>query len=89
MTTKIDDEDTLRLDVEHALELGFGGKLCIHPSQIEPVHALLAPSPESVAWAERIVEHAGSGVSMIEGEMVDEPVVRRARLLLARARHGQ
>src|SRR6476620_2342195 len=44
VTTALRDEDTLTADVTYARRLGMTGKLCIHPSQIHPVHAALAPS---------------------------------------------
>ena len=71
---------------------GFQGRLCIHPDQIAPVNAAYAPSREDIARAERIVaafaaaEAQGSAAIEVDGQMVDYPVVHRARAVLAAAR---
>jgi len=68
----------------HARALGFGGKLCIHPSQIEPVAAAWCRAPDEVAWARRVVEaSAAGGPVRLDGRLVDRPVVERAQRLLA------
>lgn len=70
--------------------LGFGGKLCIHPDQLEPVHRAFAPSEQEIAWARAVVEASdraeaeGLGAVVVDGSMVDRPVVNRARRLLRR-----
>lgn len=74
-----------------ARSLGFGGKLCIHPDQLEPVHRAFAPSEEQLAWARSVVAAseaayaAGLGAVVVDGSMVDRPVVNRARRLLETA----
>ena len=72
-------EDTSRA----ARGLGFGGRLCIHPAQLAPVRAGFAPTAEEVGWAERIAG-AGDAVSRVGDEMVDRPVLERARAILRR-----
>ena len=49
--------DDLRLlgDLAWSRRFGFGAKLCIHPRQIDPIHAALAPSAQAVAWARRVL----------------------------------
>ncbi|RYX95936.1 MAG: CoA ester lyase [Comamonadaceae bacterium] len=67
---------------------GFGGKLCIHPSQVAAVNAAHAPTDKEIAWAHRVVEGdaaAGGGVFTLDGRMVDAPVLRLARRVLASA----
>ncbi|MBP6115331.1 MAG: CoA ester lyase [Neisseriaceae bacterium] len=67
-------------------QMGFAGMLCIHPRQIAPLHALLAPSPARLAWAKAVVQQADSSGQLafkLDGEMVDAPVIARARQLLA------
>lgn len=63
---------------------GFGGCLCIHPVQIEPTHRGLQPDREELEWARRV---AGAGTSAVGvgGQMVDRPVLARARHLLQMA----
>ncbi|MCY1311819.1 Citrate lyase subunit beta-like protein [compost metagenome] len=66
--------------------MGFGGLLCIHPSQIEVVHKTLMPSAEELDWAKQVlaVGESGSGAFVVDGAMVDAPVIGRARRLLER-----
>ncbi len=76
--------------VRFARDMGFGGLLCIHPSQVEPIHQTLMPSPAELEWARRVAEAgaSGAGVFVVDGEMVDAPVLGRARRLLERAGEG-
>ncbi|MBV6286970.1 HpcH/HpaI aldolase/citrate lyase family protein [Pseudomonas aegrilactucae] len=85
----IGDSVGLRDSVAFAADMGFGGALCIHPAQVAIIHAALQPSAQELAWAQRIVEAAasGAGVFVLDGQMVDAPVIGRARGLLQRA-HG-
>jgi citrate lyase subunit beta/citryl-CoA lyase len=88
VTVAIHDEARLRADMERARAHGFGAKLCIHPKQVAPVHALLAPSADELAWARRVLaaaEAAGAGVVQVDGRMVDKPVIERARRLVLRS----
>ncbi|MEV6703316.1 CoA ester lyase [Streptomyces sp. NPDC051453] len=82
VTTSVRDTDVLVADIEHARRLGFTGKLCIHPSQISPVAAHFAPSESERRWARAVVA-AGDSVSVVDGQMVDKPVLERARRILA------
>ena len=70
-----------------ASEMGFGGLLCIHPSQVAVVHEALMPSAQELDWAHRILAAgaSGEGVFVVDGQMVDAPVIGRARRLLQRA----
>ena len=89
--TRIDDLDGCTREAAEARALGFAGKTAIHPSHIAPIHAAFAPSDAEVARARAIVEAAeagaarGEGAVRVDGEMVDPPVVDRARALLERA----
>jgi len=68
-----------------ARSLGFRGKACIHPQQVPIVNRAFAPGEREVAWAQRVVEafeQSGEGVLAVNGEMVDLPVVERARRIL-------
>ncbi|WP_151639428.1 HpcH/HpaI aldolase/citrate lyase family protein [Noviherbaspirillum aerium] len=87
VTTAIDDAQRLRDDAARAHRLGFGGKLCIHPRQVELVNACFRPSEEEADWARRVLELAaganGAAVA-VDGKMVDKPVLLRAQAILAR-----
>jgi citrate lyase subunit beta/citryl-CoA lyase len=69
--------------------LGFKGRFAIHPGQIETINACFSPSPEEIEWARRVVaafEAAaaqGRGSTSLDGRVIDVPVVKRARALLA------
>lgn len=91
VTTALDDPEALATDARRALRFGFGAKLCIHPRQIAPLHAALAPTEAERDWALRVVAAdaaagggAGGGAVQLDGRMVDRPVVLRAQRLLAR-----
>ena len=83
----IQDTAGLHNTVQFARDMGFGGALCIHPSQVAIIHQALKPSSEELLWAQRIVDTArsGEGVFVLDGQMVDAPVIGRAHSILARA----
>lgn len=86
VTTAISDPAAVTRAAETALAWGFGGKLCIHPSQLPLVAAAFAPTEEELAWAGRIldaVDGEDTGAVLVDGEMVDRPVVERARRIVA------
>lgn len=84
ITAALDDEARLRTDVDRARRLGFAGKLCIHPKQVEPVNKGFLPSEKDVEWARQIMAatDAAGGAVRVGAEMVDAPVVERARQIL-------
>ncbi|MFV0360477.1 HpcH/HpaI aldolase/citrate lyase family protein [Tropicimonas sp.] len=86
VTTEIRDMQAVTEDARHARDLGMGGKLAIHPSQIAPIVAAFRPSPDEVAWAKRVLAAGEGGAVMIDGAMVDLPVRLRARKILASAK---
>lgn len=74
-------------DTQRGQRMGFGGKLCIHPSQVAPVHAVFSPTAEAVARAQQVVQAmaaAQGGVCVLEGRMVDAPVLQLAQHTLQR-----
>ena len=85
------DEEGLEEDCRLARSLGLRGKACIHPAQIEIVNRVFSPREDEVAQAKRVVEayeraaEEGRGAVALDGEMVDLPVVERARRLVAEA----
>ncbi len=87
VTTALDDPAVSGAEAARARALGFSGKLCIHPSQVEAVNAAFSPSAAQVAWAHRIIEVSTAGGAVrVDGHMVDAPVILRARAILARAK---
>lgn len=88
VTAAIDDMDQLRTDVARARRLGFGGKLCIHPRQLEEIRRGFAPSAEELAWARKVLAAANAargGVVNVDGKMVDKPVLMRAEAIVREA----
>jgi len=80
------DTERLHAHAQHIRHMGFGGALCIHPAQIAPIHAAFAPSAAERDWAQRVVDIAdrtGSSAFQLDGKMVDVPVIRRARQIVA------
>jgi citrate lyase subunit beta/citryl-CoA lyase len=88
VTTRIDDAALVEDDARHAQEIGFGGKLCIHPAQLGPARLGFAPTDAELAWAEAILASGEDGAVAVDGAMVDAPVRQRARALLARRSPG-
>lgn len=80
------DLEGLAAATRRAAAQGFAGKLCIHPAQVPVAASHLAPTLEQVAWAARVVDAASrnEGAFLLDGEMVDPPVVLRARAVLGR-----
>lgn len=80
----VNDEDGLRASVQEAKSLGFDGKGCIHPRQIQPINEEFAPSQSEVEKAKKIVlafddaQAKGFGVVSLGSKMIDPPVVKRA-----------
>ncbi len=85
------DLEALQRDTEVALKLGFKGKFAIHPGQLEIINAAFSPRPDDLEYARRVVEAwdraeaEGRGSTALDGRMIDVPVVKRARNLLAEA----
>jgi len=83
--------DALISDARRAKELGFQGKLVIHPNQVEPCNRIFSPLPEDIKKAEKIVkafeeaEAAGVAAIQLEGKFIDYPVVKRSKNILALA----
>ena len=89
-TVYLDVRDTegLEREADLARSLGFGGKACIHPGQVETVNRVFTPSEAELEWARRVLEayrealREGRGAVALDGKMVDMPIVRHAERLL-------
>jgi citrate lyase subunit beta/citryl-CoA lyase len=89
ITQAIDDLELLRRDCQRARQLGFAAKLCIHPRQVDVVNQCFAPSAEDVEWARRVVDafaRSNGNAALLDGKMIDTPVLVRAEAMLAEAR---
>lgn len=87
----INDQEGLEKDLEMTRTLGFDGKTCVHPRQIDEVNACFTPSPKEIRNAQRVLEaleeaaRNHTGVCTLDGGMVDKPMELRARSTLAKA----
>ena len=81
------DLDGIRVAAEEAHAHGFDGATCVHPSAVPILNLAFAPSAEEINWARRVVDGArvSDGAFSLGGQMVDKPVVERARRILAQA----
>lgn len=83
------DDGRFQREAATARAMGYVGKMCIHPSQVALANEAFMPTDGEIAWANGVLDTAreaatqGTGVFSYEGEMVDEPVLRRARRILA------
>jgi len=96
------DTEGFEKDTAYGRQLGFEGRMLIHPSQIEPSHRIYTPAPERVDWAREVVKvfeeegiAKGSAAVSYKGKMVDTPVYLGAKKILetiaeieARGKHG-
>ena len=79
-------------ETEFVKDLGFDGKSVIHPRQIPIIHNVFKPKKEEFDFAKRVIakmkesKQKGIGVFALDGQMIDEPVVRRAERLVALAK---
>nr|WP_201469710.1 CoA ester lyase [Microbacterium hydrocarbonoxydans] len=82
------DLEGLKAEAEDAAASGFAATACIHPDQVAVIRAAYAPDAAAVDWARSVLTAAEAerGVFRFEGRMIDEPVLRHARSVLARAR---
>lgn len=84
--------DGLRDETRTAMEMGYTGKLAIHPNQVQPIVEVFTPSDAEIEAAQKLItshnahQESGTGVFAYEGRMVDMPMIRAAERVLARAR---
>lgn len=83
------DTEGFEEDTRYGRQLGYEGRMLIHPSQIEPAHKIYSPAPERVEWAKAVVKvfeeegiAKGSAAVTLNGHMVDTPVYLNAKQIL-------
>lgn len=88
----IHDLDGLKQETHTAMQMGYDGKLCIHPKHIAPIMETFAPSADELAAAQALIaaheqhQRDGSGVFAYNGKMVDRPMIRAAERIVQRGR---
>jgi citrate lyase subunit beta/citryl-CoA lyase len=91
----IKDLDGLASSAKRARQLGFQGKMCIYPPQVELVNRAFTPTEKEIAFAQRVVaafeeaERAGSSSIQLDGFFIDYPIVYKAQRTLDAARAAQ
>jgi citrate lyase subunit beta/citryl-CoA lyase len=87
----VKDAEGYRAECIAAKRHGFAGKSCIHPSQIATANEVFMPDADEIAWARKVVAVAvdadarGIGAYLVDGNMIDKPVVERARAVVGLA----
>jgi len=84
----IKDVGGLESDALRAKQLGFQGKLCVHPLQVEVCNRVFTPTPEEINYAEKVIrafevtKTKGVGTLQLEGKFIDKPIVEKARRIM-------
>ncbi len=84
----IKDTEGLEKDAQRARNLGFQGKLCVHPAQLEVVNDVFSPSQAEIEFAKRVIDayeratREGRGAVQVDGKLVDPPIMERARQIV-------
>jgi len=84
----VKDVEGLKAEAQRSRQLGFRGKFCIHPSQVESVNEIFSPTQEEIDRARKIVDafelakEKGIGAIALEGEFIDPPIYNKAKGLL-------
>lgn len=80
------DSQGMLAQAKYAVDMGFSGVLCIHPAQVPAIHQAFVPSADEVQWAQEVLalfaQHK-QGVFMHHGEMIDAPVIAKAKGIVA------
>ena len=88
----LNDPESLRCETQLVKDMGFDGKSCINPRQIEIIHSVFNPTPKEVEYAQKVLKvykeamANKSGVVALNGKMIDKPIVVRAERTLTLAR---
>jgi len=81
VTTDLSSPEITEDDARHAMKMGFGGKMAIHPRQIEPIRSAFHPSENQIAWANDIVGAASLGEAVQAGDPLFELRYRQGTTL--------
>ncbi len=92
LVTDFNDEAALIEDARLSVQLGFSGKLAIHPKQVAVIQSIFTPGDEQIAQARRLIQAhdeqqaQGVGAFAFEGKMIDMPAIRAAQQIIEKAR---
>ena len=82
----LNDMDGLVQEAKRSAELGFTGKGAIHPRQLPVIERCFSPSEEQIHYARQVVQafaDAGTGLVLIDGKLIEKPVLRSMHRILA------
>jgi citrate lyase subunit beta/citryl-CoA lyase len=79
------DDEHFLADARRGQSIGYQGKICLHPRQVELAHRAFTPTPDELGHARAVIAAGEAGVGVVDGHMVDDVHVRMARATLARA----
>ena len=88
----IKDLENLEASAAHVKQIGFQGKMCIYPPQVEVVNRVFTPSDAEIEFAEKVIaafaeaERQGSSSIQMDGYFIDYPIVYKARRTLETVR---
>ncbi len=84
VAVRFDDAEIVENEARRARDMGFGGKLLIHPKQIAPAKSVFRPSQDDYEWAQRVMAAVATSASAVQldGAMVDVPVIKRAEAII-------
>jgi len=88
----VKNEAGLLTETERVKALGYTAKACIHPAQAGAVNHVFTPSEDEISHAERVIaalDQAGGGAALLDGKLIEAPIIRRARRVLETAQAGQ
>ena len=82
----LEDMDGMRNEAQKSKNLGFSSKGSIHPKQIESLNKVFTPSPEEIAYANKVIKafnEASDGLVVVDGKLIEKPVLRTALKTIA------
>jgi citrate lyase subunit beta/citryl-CoA lyase len=93
--TDFSDSEGLADETDFAIQLGYDGKMAIHPSQVPVINDAFTPEDDRIEWAQAVMDAKaeadaeGRGVFQVDGEMIDSPLIAQAERVLERARAAE
>ncbi len=84
----VHDVEAFRVDASQGRDLGYRGKICLHPGQVAIAHEVFTPSAAEIEHAQAVLRAAERGVGVVDGQMVDAVHVTMAKRVLAAGERG-
>ncbi|ANN16048.1 hypothetical protein SD37_10615 [Amycolatopsis orientalis] len=84
-TFDLDDVGLLRTEARRSVDMGYTGKVAVHPRQVPIINEIYSPTAEAVTWAQQVVKKfdaSSKGIHTVDGLMVGPPFLKRAQAIL-------